>query len=45
MARMTKLRTLADMNEAEIRALEQQYGCPVIRPQRTKRRAGMTASA
>lgn len=25
-------RTLADMSEAEIRALEAQYGCPVQRP-------------
>jgi len=36
MARATKLRTLLDMSEREIRALEQLYGCPVIRPQRPR---------
>jgi hypothetical protein len=25
-------RTLADMTEAEIAALEREYGCPVVRP-------------
>jgi hypothetical protein len=35
----TKLRTLADMSEREIRALERFYGCPVIRPEKAPRRA------
>jgi hypothetical protein len=30
----TKLRTLIDMTEREIRALERYYGCSVIRPAR-----------
>lgn len=32
LVRTTKLRTLRDMSEREIRALERLYGCPVIRP-------------
>ena len=40
MVKRTKLRTLLDMSEREIRALERQYGCPIIRP--TKRRRGST---
>lgn len=43
LAAATKLRSLADMTEREIRALEKLYGCPVIRPARapgaTRRRA------
>ena len=27
-------RTLADMSEPEIRELEEEYGCPVIRPRK-----------
>jgi hypothetical protein len=34
LVRNTKLRTLHDMSEREIRALERFYGCPVIRPAR-----------
>lgn len=34
----TKLRTLRDMTEREIRDLERHYGCPVIRPERGPRR-------
>jgi hypothetical protein len=34
----TKLRTLADMSEREIRALERYYKCPVIRPEVRNRR-------
>ena len=37
LARATKLRTLLDMTEHEIRALERFYGCSVIRPERPKR--------
>lgn len=32
----TKLRTLADMSEKEIRALEKLYGMPIQRPARAK---------
>jgi hypothetical protein len=35
----TKLRTLVDMTEREIRALERCYGCRVIRPEKAPRRA------
>jgi hypothetical protein len=35
----TKLRTLADMSEREIRALERFYGCAVKRPEKAPRRA------
>lgn len=34
-----RCRTLADMTEDEIRALERYYGCPVIRPKKRRRRA------
>lgn len=37
LASATKLRTLWDMSEREIRALERLYGCPVIRPDRAER--------
>lgn len=37
LARATKLRTLWDMSEREIRALERFYDCPIIRPQRSGR--------
>jgi len=40
----TKLRTLADMTEREIKALERQYGCPVIRPARRNRRLSQAAA-
>ena len=33
----TKLRTLRDMTEREIRDLERHYGCRVIRPERPRR--------
>lgn len=33
-------RTLADMTEAEIRALEREYGCPVIRPTKAAPKSG-----
>lgn len=36
-AAATRLRTLVDMTEREIRALERFYGCPIIRPERTSR--------
>jgi len=36
-AKATKLRTLFDMSEREIRALERFYGCPILRPVRAKR--------
>lgn len=39
MVRNTKLRTLSDMSEREIRALEQHYGCPIVRPRRRQRQA------
>jgi len=39
LVRVTKLRTLWDMSEREIRALERFYGCPVIRPARPAKRA------
>lgn len=45
MARLTKLRTLADMSEKEIRALEKFYGCPVIRPLRVKKTRRSAAAA
>lgn len=38
LVRATKLRTLQDMSEREIRALERQYGCSVIRPPKRARR-------
>jgi hypothetical protein len=41
----TKLRTLADMTEREIKALERQYGCRVIRPERTGRTRRPTLAA
>jgi hypothetical protein len=42
----TKLRTLADMTEREIKALERQYGCRVIRPEvRTRRPTRPTHAA
>lgn len=47
LAQNTKLRTLADMTEREIRKLEQHYGCPVIRPERVRprrRRSSPTAA-
>ena len=44
MARATRLRTLNDMSESEIRALEREYGCPVIRPARPKRQRRQTAA-
>jgi hypothetical protein len=37
LAKATKLRTLLDMSEREIRALERFYGCSVQRPDRLKR--------
>lgn len=37
--RVTKLRTLADMSEAEIRELERQFGCPVARPAASRKKA------
>jgi hypothetical protein len=37
LARATKLRTLLDMSEREIRDLERFYGCRVIRPKRARR--------
>jgi len=37
LAIQTRLRTLADMTEPEIQALEAHYGCRVIRPRRTRR--------
>ena len=41
----TKLRTLHDMTEREIRALERYYGCPVIRPEgRRARRVSQGAA-
>jgi len=40
-----RVRTLADMTEDEICALEVEYGCPVIRPKgRRRRRAAVAAS-
>jgi hypothetical protein len=39
LAAATKLRTLRDMSEREIRALERFYGCRVIRPADRPRRA------
>ena len=36
MYRAFRVRTLADMSEKEIKALEQQYGCPVQRPTKMK---------
>lgn len=42
LARTTKLRTLRDMSEDEIRALERLYGCRVIRP-KTRRRTALAA--
>jgi hypothetical protein len=42
LARATRLRTLNDMSEREIQALEREYGCPVIRPQRRVRRRRST---
>ena len=44
LARATKLRTLFDMSEREIRALEKHYGCPVIRPPKQARRASAAMS-
>lgn len=44
LARTTKLRTLLDMSEREICELERFYGCPVIRPKRTRRPTGRTAA-
>jgi hypothetical protein len=35
-AQRTKLRTLADMSETEIRALEKLYGAKIIRPSKRK---------
>ena len=32
----TKLRTLADMSEREIKALEKYYGCPIQRPNKRR---------
>ena len=43
LARATKLRTLWDMSEREIRALERLYGCAVKRPDRPKRARRATA--
>lgn len=37
MARSTKLRTLQDMTESEIRALEAHYQCRVVRPKGRRR--------
>ncbi len=34
-----RVRTLADMTEAEVQALEAEYGCPVQRPAGLVRRA------
>lgn len=38
LAASTKLRTLHDMTEPEIQALERHYGCRVIRPKAPRRR-------
>jgi hypothetical protein len=40
----TKLRTLRDMSEREIRALERFYGCAVIRPPRRARRVSQSTA-
>jgi len=40
----TKLRTLRDMTEREIRALERYYGCHVIRPDRLSARRARRVS-
>lgn len=45
LATATKLRTLWDMSEREIRALERLYGCPVIRPERPRRARRVTGAA
>jgi hypothetical protein len=45
LARATKLRTLFDMSEREIRALEQFYGCRIVRPDRPKRARRSTGGA
>jgi len=44
-AQATRLRTLSDMSEREIRALERFYGCPVIRPTRPARGRAARAGA
>jgi len=43
----TKLRTLRDMTEPEIKSLERYYGCRVIRPGRSRRtrRSSATVAA
>lgn len=41
----TKLRTLRDMTEPEIQALERFYGCRVIRPRVRARRTSRQAIA
>lgn len=44
LATATKLRTLRDMPEREIKALEKLYGCPIIRPEgRNARRRRVAA--
>lgn len=45
LAESTKLRTLQDMSEREIRALERQYGCTVIRPAVRPRRGRVRRAA
>lgn len=42
---MGTLKTLENMSEEEIKSLEEQYGCPVIRPDKTRSGAGIDEEA
>ncbi len=44
LVKFTKLRTLADMSEREIKGLEREYGCPVQRPAVSNRRRRSAAA-